>query len=517
MKKILFLFCIIGIQNIYAQNARPIVSNLNITDSAGSLTIRFDVSDAENDTLEIYLTVQSNASSKNYFNTAHAMGDLGPGILPGTNKIIRWKHDTLIWNEFVRVTVYADDHKAQSIQEILALVDTNRMKRDMDSLEGTRHFSAAPQRLARIKDSIATRMLVNDYELNEQVFQFNTYAAKNIEGTKWGRGDGDKYLIIDAHFDCVSNGPGADDNLSAVVAMLEAARVLKAVELNKSVKFVGFDLEELGLLGSKEYVKNFLRDDMKLLGVYNFEMIGYYSTRNNSQTLPTGFNQLFPDAYNQVAVDTFKGNFITNVGNVNSASLVDEFKAAADAYVPNLKVVSVKVPANGSIAPDLRRSDHAPFWDAGYKALMLTDGANFRNKNYHTANDVSDSLNFQFMSDVLKTTIASVIRMSGISDAGQASLEVDIMNGLGINSSKNSYALSIQPNPSSTQCTVKWPENFNPSEIKVYNSKSELLYSSGIYQKDAHILMTDMYADGYYVVELKSSKEQLRSKFLVQH
>lgn len=517
MKKILFLFCIILTQNIYAQNARPIVSNLNFSDSAGVLTIHYNVSDLENDTLEIFMVVKTKVGSDKYFSTTHATGDIGKSILAGNNKKIYWRHDTLLFNEILNISVYADDHKQLGIQSILALVDTNRMKRDMDSLEGTRHFSAAPARLAQIKDTISNRFYDFGCQVREQVFQYGAYAAKNIEGSKLGRGRENEYLIIDAHFDCVSNGPGADDNLSAVVAMLEAARILKDIELNRTVKFVGFDLEELGLLGSREYVKNFLPDDQKLRAVFNFEMIGYYSKRNNSQTLPSGFNLLFPDAYNQVEVDTFKGNFITNVGNVNSSALVDEFKNAATTYVPNLKVVSVKVPANGNIAPDLRRSDHAPFWDAGYQALMLTDGANFRNKNYHTANDVSDSLNFQFMSEVLKATLASVLNMSALSHAGFASKDTTLINVVGQDYLKAQSNIKLQPNPANNQCIVSWPNDFDANAIKVYNSKAELVYKSVVSYKKSHILLTDVYSDGHYFVELSSSKGQMRSRFVVKH
>ncbi len=519
MKKLLFLFCIILSNNIYAQNARPIVSNLNLYYNDSLVIATYDLFDAENDTMEVFMVVEAEGGSRIFFNTSQAFGDIGKSQMSGSQKQIYWRWDTLLLAGVLEVSVYADDHKTQSIQEILAMVDTNRMKNDMDSLEGTRHFSAAPQRLAQVKDTLLSRFNKDGCQIREQVFQYGAYAAKNIEGLKSGGGRENEYVIVDAHFDCVSNGPGADDNLSAVVAMLEASRILSAIELNRSVRFVGFDLEELGLLGSREYVKNFLPQPRyeKLKGVFNFEMIGYYSSRNNSQTLPSGFNLLFPEAYNQVAVDTFKGNFITNVGNVKSSALVDEFKNAATEYVPNLKVVSVKVPANGSIAPDLRRSDHAPFWDAGYQALMLTDGANFRNKNYHTANDVSDSLNFQFMSDVLKATLASVIRMSGQSHAGLAIDTINIMNVLSVDQNDKINEIKIQPNPASKQCQVEWPNNFEAKTIKVYNSKAELVYSSEIFNKSSHILLTDVYADGHYFVELNTSKGQFRTRFVVKH
>ena len=43
-------------------------------------------------------------------------------------------------------------------------------------------------------------------------------------------------------------------------------------------------------------------------------------------------------------------------------------------------------PAEGSYAFDLRRSDHASFWDDGFPAAVLTDTADFRNLNYHCGN-----------------------------------------------------------------------------------------------------------------------------------
>ena len=77
-----------------------------------------------------------------------------------------------------------------------------------------------------------------------------------------------------------------------------------------------------------------------------------------------------------------------------------------------LKVIDLEVPGTGTIAPDFRRSDHAPFWDTNRKALMITDGANFRNNNYHTANDAKDSLDFGFMTNVVKATVATAAALA---------------------------------------------------------------------------------------------------------
>ena len=50
------------------------------------------------------------------------------------------------------------------------------------------------------------------------------------------------------------------------------------------------------------------------------------------------------------------------------------FVTIGDRHVPGLKIVSVFDDGD----PNFRRSDHAPFWDIGVDALMISDGANFR-------------------------------------------------------------------------------------------------------------------------------------------
>jgi Zn-dependent M28 family amino/carboxypeptidase len=49
-----------------------------------------------------------------------------------------------------------------------------------------------------------------------------------------------------------------------------------------------------------------------------------------------------------------------------------------------------------------RRSDHAPFWDRGYRAIMVTDTANLRNPHYHKASDRIETLNLDFLTGVCR-------------------------------------------------------------------------------------------------------------------
>jgi hypothetical protein len=213
--------------------------------------------------------------------------------------------------------------------------------------------------------------------------------------------------------------------------VLECARILSQYEFARSLRFVGFDQEEAGLLGSIEYVSNGIPAEETLAGVLNFEMIGYYDEAANTQNLPPGFDIVFPSLYNSVAADSFRGNFLTNVANVASNPLRTTFDSCASAYVPELITYSLAVPGNGELVPDLRRSDHTPFWEGGYQALMLTDGADFRNQNYHTPGDSLYTLNLDFMQQVVKTAVATLATLAQPLHAGTATSEVTgLTNGL---------------------------------------------------------------------------------------
>ena len=98
------------------------------------------------------------------------------------------------------------------------------------------------------------------------------------------------------------------------------------------------------------------------------------------------------------------GNFIGIVGNFKS----DEFtRALTTEFQKNteLPVVKLTVPFNGWIIPSIRLSDHASFWDQGYKAVMVTDSAFFRNPNYHTPADTMEKLDYRFMAELVESLL----------------------------------------------------------------------------------------------------------------
>lgn len=411
------LFFVLLANCAIAQNKPPVIKELTaMPDWANNkLTVQYDVLDEEGDVLDIKLEF-SNDGGKTYKVTPAIVlsGDVGYPVPPGANRLILCDVSQLPAGPTAyRVRLTADDRQAFDLQALVNEVDSNRLRADLDFVEGIRHRTAGATHLAAVRDSMKRLLSNAGLFVEEQTFTYTNTMGRNVLGTLRGTGDAQKTVIVDAHYDTVANAPGADDNGSGTVGVWEIARLLSRYPAKKTLQYIGFDLEEAGLVGSSRFVTNGIPAGDQIEGVLNFEMIGYYSEKPGSQTLPTGFNLLFPAAYNAVIGNQSKGDFITNVGNTASSGLATLFADAAKQYVPELKVISVVVPGNGSIAPDLLRSDHAPFWQAGHKALMLTDGANFRNECYHTALDMyEDKLDFTFMSNVVKATLATAAKLA---------------------------------------------------------------------------------------------------------
>ena len=233
--------------------------------------------------------------------------------------------------------------------------------------------------------------------------QGDSYSFVNIIAEHRGTGESSRILELGAHYDTVDDSPGADDNASGVAAILEIARVLSAVETKRTVRFCFFALEEHGRDGSYYHVEQFRNRSEELDGAIILEMIGYATAQPDTQATPARIPLLFSPPTT--------GNFIAVVGNFRSGGLGNRFERAAKHYVPALPYFSAN--RVGGFFKDALRSDHKPYWDKGYRAIMLTDTANFRNPHYHTASDVPDTLNYEFLHRVTQAITATLLTWGG--------------------------------------------------------------------------------------------------------
>src|SRR5579863_9371445 len=157
--------------------------------------------------------------------------------------------------------------------------------------------------------------------------------------------------------------PGVTDDGSGTAAVLELARVMSQYQFDKTVVFVAFAAEEVGLSGSQVYATQAKKDGMQIEAVLNNDIIGSdVSGNGRSET-------------NVLRV------FSTSPDDSAPRELARYTKLIAERYVPSMQVQMV---FRGDRF--LRGGDHRPFANEGFAAVRLTS-ASENYDNQHTSTD----------------------------------------------------------------------------------------------------------------------------------
>ena len=140
-------------------------------------------------------------------------------------------------------------------------------------------------------------------------------------------------------------------------------------------------------MGSAVHAKSLYDREIRIKLMISLEMIGYFSDEEGSQDFPIKLmGLLYPN----------KGNYIAVVDQM-FANNAGKLKTSINTYT-SVPAYSINAPRS---IPGVDFSDHMYYWNYGYPAVMITDTAFYRNKNYHTPNDTYEKLNYEKMSEVV--------------------------------------------------------------------------------------------------------------------
>ena len=99
--------------------------------------------------------------------------------------------------------------------------------------------------------------------------------SRNVVAEKPGESDGDRIVIIGAHYDTVPDVAGANDNGSGTAAVMTIARQIAAREYPFTVRFILFGSEEVGLIGSRHYVSGMTETERaNTIAMINLDVVG---------------------------------------------------------------------------------------------------------------------------------------------------------------------------------------------------------------------------------------------------
>lgn len=203
----------------------------------------------------------------------------------------------------------------------------------------------------------------------------------------------DDTILVTSHYDHLGTQqgktyPGANDNGSGTVAMVEVARLLAGQRLARSVLFVSFGSEEQLMLGSYHYAAHPLRPLDTTRAVLNLDMIG----RNEAHT---------PESVGAYEITAGRPDQLNLVGAAYSPDLAALLRREATGSGLTL---SDKFDRDSSMRA-LFRCDHLPFLQKGIPAVWLFGGFH---PGYHEPVDTIDQLDFEKMERVVRLTVDAV-------------------------------------------------------------------------------------------------------------
>jgi len=246
-------------------------------------------------------------------------------------------------------------------------------------------FIASGKSLAQVESGMIENQKPESFETGVKVFAETDVLQKkvrtqNVVGLLVGSDPELKYqyIVVGAHYDHLGYGGagsgsrmpdtvaihyGADDNASGVSGVIELAEKLASEKANikRSIIFMAFGAEEMGLVGSKYFTENPMVPLNKIDAMVNFDMIGRLKENNSITVGGTGTSDESEELLNKLTGMT---------------SLVMKF--SPEGYGP---------------------SDHAAFYTSGIPVFYFTTGAH---EDYHTPFDKPQAINAEGEASVVE-------------------------------------------------------------------------------------------------------------------
>jgi hypothetical protein len=329
----------------------------------------------------------------------------------------------------------------------------------------------------------------------EQDINSSNYDAPNPVGIRVGEKypSYTRYYIVGGHPDAMPRQDinyGADDNATGASMVLEAARVMQNYNFEYTIVYMGFNAEEVGLLGSKRWAEVADARGDTILGTISYDMAGHTGSR-----------------------ERFRIRYYTELPGCEEYAYL--FENASDMYTQLDLYVASLSSINGW-------SDHASFWRKGFLALYGMEGEMSSNV-YHTLGDTVDCPdglnNFPFF----RRTVQASIAATAIKECAAVMEQVG-----GIvkepKSDKNRGQSIIPGTGNIIRISFTVNNSRQPVTLHIYNSSGKIINSieAGLFPKGTHSINWNCksyngksVAKGLYIIEYGNGNGKSIEKVMV--
>jgi len=144
-------------------------------------------------------------------------------------------------------------------------------------------------------------------------FYNHSWQQPSVIATVVGRAEPNDIVVIGGHLDSINQSgtsdraPGADDNASGISVVTETLRALVAsgFKPNKTVKFIAYAAEEVGLRGSNAIAQDFKSSGKNVIGVAQFDMTGHHGTAEHDIVFMTDYTSRAQNQFMSQLIDTY--------------------------------------------------------------------------------------------------------------------------------------------------------------------------------------------------------------------
>lgn len=342
-------------------------------------------------------------------------------------------------------------------QSIVDQVDTEILNQNLET-----HVSFGQKNPGSIGLVSSFNWLKGKYEewgyedIRIDTFYYQTHECYNLIVTKPGTIYPNEYLIVDGHYD-TWNGPGANDNGTGTAIVLEAARLLKDIDTEYSVRFIHFSAEEVGLIGSNHYVDQVVvPENHQIKLVFNIDAVGGVHGMTNN-IIVCEQDESFPHD-NDLASSQF-----TDTLSVLMELYSDLYTEINYAYA----------------------TDYVPFMEEGYVITGLYE----KNETpyAHTPNDIIENLDIDYFHEVAKGSVAASLYFAGAH------------NYTGIFNPED-FKIHVYPNPATEFIMIKTNQNHLISDISIYNQSGQLVFDQKLLNE--HRINLNHLESGLYLLNI---------------
>lgn len=319
--------------------------------------------------------------------------------------------------------------EAQLRADLTTLVGFGTRHTLSDTVSETRGIGAARRWIARRFDEIsATCGKCLDIQLPAETITLapripNPTEVVNVIAIQKGTGDPNNVVFIMGHYDsrvsdvlnATADAPGANDDGSGTVAVIEAARVLSQHKFPATIVYAALAGEEQGLVGAGILARYVTARGWKVLGALNNDIIGnsisQNGTRNSFEVRVLSEGVKATENPQQAALRQRNGGEVDSPSR-NLARFVDR---VAEDYLSDLDVKMIyRTDRFG------RGGDHVRFLEAGFPAVRLIEpGENYdhqhqdvRTENGKFFGDTLDYVDFAYLAKVTRLNVAALAALA---------------------------------------------------------------------------------------------------------